>query len=143
MQPAFGEEVSLKDGGQRSLDILTNTFCSSGQIAPDGALINMGGTTLPGNPGKILMGASSVRRVKPHGDFQLVGEMTTKRWYPTSQILPDGRIFIVGGANVLGNIGYNMGQTNNPTYEFWPRRGGEGERRASTRQELAGIAADS
>ena len=119
----------MKNNGQRSLDVITNTFCSSGQLVGDGSLINMGGTTLPGNQGRLLTGASSVRRIKPHGDFELIGELTSKRWYPTSQILPDGRIFIVGGADVYGNIGYNMGQTNNPTYEFWPRRGGEGKRR--------------
>ncbi|CAI5458076.1 unnamed protein product [Closterium sp. Yama58-4] len=54
--------------------------------------------------------------------------MTSKRWYPTAQLLPDGRIFIVGGANVFGNVAINSVQNNNPTFEFWPRREGEGER---------------
>lgn len=57
--------------------------------------------------------------------FTVNGNMTSKRWYPTSQILPDGRVFIVGGANVYGNIAINTMNTNNPTYEFWPRKAGE------------------
>lgn len=60
-------------------------------------------------------------------DFQLLGSMTSKRWYPTAQLLPDGRVIIVGGANTFGNIVINMIATNNPTYEFWPRAPGEGE----------------
>ncbi|CAI7800254.1 unnamed protein product [Closterium sp. NIES-53] len=59
-------------------------------------------------------------------DFSLVGQMTSKRWYPTAQLLPDGRIFIVGGANVFGNLAINSVQNNNPTFEFWPRKEGEG-----------------
>ncbi|CAI5999122.1 unnamed protein product [Closterium sp. NIES-64] len=59
-------------------------------------------------------------------DFSLVGQMTSKRWYPTAQLLPDGRIFIVGGANVFGNVAINSVQNNNPTFEFWPRKDGEG-----------------
>ena len=61
-------------------------------------------------------------------DFKLIGSMTSKRWYPTAQLLPDGRVIIVGGANTFGNIVINTVAANNPTYEYWPRAPGEGER---------------
>ena len=51
--------------------------------------------------------------------------MTSKRWYPTAQLLPDGRTLVVGGANVFGNLIMNSMHDNNPTYEFWPRARGE------------------
>ena len=65
--------------------------------------------------------AQLVKPGQPLCDFNLIGNMTSKRWYPTAQLLPDGRVFIVGGANVYGNIAINTMNNNNPTYEFWPR----------------------
>ena len=68
----------------------------------------------------------NARRNKTCG-FVDAGEMTSKRWYPTSEKLPDGRIFVVGGGDVIGNLAINNRIVNNPTYEFWPRGKREGK----------------
>ncbi|CAI5514210.1 unnamed protein product [Closterium sp. Naga37s-1] len=83
---------------------------------------NNGNTSSSGGGGNSSSSSSSSGGC----DFSLVGQMTSKRWYPTAQLLPDGRIFIVGGANVFGNVAINSVQNNNPTFEFWPRKDGEG-----------------
>lgn len=56
---------------------------------------------------------------------QILGDMTDRRWYPTTQIMPDGRVLIVGGTNTTGNVAINKPGINNPTVEYWPRRPNE------------------
>ena len=48
-------------------------------------------------------------------------QMTSARWYPTVEILPDGDAFIVSGDHNGGYV--NTQAQNNPTYEFFPPRG--------------------
>ena len=131
IQLAFGEEYDYKKNYFRPLDVLTNTFCSTGQLDANGVFYSLGGTTNDPNY-QIVNGAASVRKFVPCDGgpgatcgFSIAGGMSSRRWYPTSQILPDGRIFIIGGGNLVGNLAINNGDANNPTYEFWP---GGGER---------------
>ena len=131
-QPAYGEEFTPDKNYFRPLDVLTNTFCSSGQLGDDGTFYSIGGTTNDPNQ-KLMNGAGSVRKFVPcdggpqaQCGFSLQDDMTVRRWYPTSQILPDGRFFIIGGGNETGNLAINNYMVNNPNYEFWPRKPNEG-----------------
>lgn len=94
----------------RPLFIFTDTWCSSGQFLPDGTLLQTGGE---------FEGKHRIRRLSPcpaGGNCDWVEEPTARlkdgRWYSTNQLLPDGRVFIVGGRSVF-------------TYEFFPRPAGE------------------
>ncbi|XP_050236429.1 aldehyde oxidase GLOX [Mercurialis annua] len=91
----------------RPLMILTNTWCSSGSVNSDGVLVQTGGDA---------RGERVVRTFTPCDDdscdwIELDDSNNTlfnRRWYSSNQILPDGRIIIVGGRRVF-------------TYEFYPK----------------------
>ncbi|KAI8556741.1 hypothetical protein RHMOL_Rhmol05G0278200 [Rhododendron molle] len=93
----------------RPLQILTDTWCSSGQFLPDGTLLHTGGFN---------DGTQKFRRFKPclpgswcnWVELENV-ELYNGRWYATNQILPDGSIIIIGGISVN-------------TLEFYPQRPG-------------------
>ncbi|KAL6989554.1 (methyl)glyoxal oxidase, partial [Sarracenia purpurea var. burkii] len=100
----------LYDVGQntfRPLMIQTDTWCSSGSVLSDGTLVQTGGY----NDGDRV-----VRTLEPCDDnscdwTEHPGYLSARRWYATNQILPDGRIFIVGGRRQFD-------------YEFYPRSSG-------------------
>ena len=48
-------------------------------------------------------------------------QMTSRRWYPTVEVLPDGSMMIIGGDKNGGYV--NTAAQDNPTYEFFPPRG--------------------
>lgn len=88
----------------RPLVIQTDTWCSSGSVLPNGTLVQTGGY----NDGERV-----VRTLSPCDDdicdwIELPSYLTVRRWYASNQILPDGRIIIVGGRRVFN-------------YEFYPR----------------------
>ncbi|KAA8529471.1 hypothetical protein F0562_033730 [Nyssa sinensis] len=89
----------------RPLMVQTNVWCSSGAVHPDGTLIQTGG---------YLSGDRKIRLFKPCNDVQecdwieLPQNLTVRRWYATNQILPDGRVIIVGGRRQF-------------SYEFFPK----------------------
>lgn len=95
----------------RALFIFTDTWCSSGQFLPDGTMLQTGGD---------FEGKFKIRRLSPcpsAGTCDWVEDpnvsLKDPRWYATNQILPDGRMIIVGGRAVF-------------TYEFFPRASGQG-----------------
>ena len=88
----------------RPLTVLTDTWCSSGTVSPDGVLVQTGGFN---------DGDRAVRRFTPCDNDSCDWEennlaLNVRRWYATNQILPDGRAFIVGGRRQ-----YN--------FEFYPK----------------------
>ncbi|XP_020541096.1 aldehyde oxidase GLOX isoform X2 [Jatropha curcas] len=88
----------------RPLMILTNTWCSSGSVDAQGTLIQTGGSS---------GGEKVIRSFTPCDDdscdwVELSIPLLSRRWYASNQILPDGRIIIVGGRRVF-------------TYEFYPK----------------------
>ncbi|XP_051123946.1 aldehyde oxidase GLOX-like [Andrographis paniculata] len=109
---AHSVEYDVFSNSIRPLNVLTDVWCSSGAVAPDGTLIQAGGFN---------DGERAVRLYKPcrsHScDWEEInGALAEKRWYATSQILPDGRQIIVGGRQTF-------------TYEFHPKSGsGDGAR---------------
>ncbi|XP_052170042.1 aldehyde oxidase GLOX [Diospyros lotus] len=89
----------------RPLMILTDTWCSSGSLLPDGTLLQTGGY----NDGDHV-----VRTFSPcSGDqcdwVEYPGYLLERRWYATNQILPDGSVIILGGRRQF-------------SYEFYPRK---------------------
>ncbi|KAJ4700004.1 Glyoxal oxidase-related protein [Melia azedarach] len=88
----------------RPLMVETDTWCSSGAVLPNGTLVQTGGF----NDGDHV-----VRTFTPcNGDecdwVEFPQYLSERRWYATNQILPDGRIIIVGGRRQFN-------------YEFYPR----------------------
>ncbi|XP_010523439.2 PREDICTED: aldehyde oxidase GLOX-like isoform X2 [Tarenaya hassleriana] len=91
----------------RPLSLLSDTWCSSGSLDSSGSLIQTGGYGA---------GIRAVRKITPcFGNDDVFCDWTEnntylsfRRWYSTNQILPDGRIIIVGGRRAF-------------TYEFYPK----------------------
>eukprot|EP01018_Ginkgo_biloba_P022438 Gb_27173 [translate_table: standard] len=95
----------------RALFIQTDTWCSSGQFIADGTMLQTGGD---------YEGLQKIRRLAPcaaTGTCDWVEDANTEladgRWYATNQLLPDGRVIVIGGRGVY-------------TYEFVPKARGEG-----------------
>ncbi|KAK1257669.1 hypothetical protein QJS04_geneDACA017377 [Acorus gramineus] len=100
---AHSVEFEPKGRNVRPLNILTDTWCSSGALSPNGTLTQSGGF----NDGDRV-----VRYFSPCDACDWVEDPTglaVRRWYASSQILPDGRIIIVGGRKQFN-------------YEFIPKR---------------------
>ncbi|MED6169790.1 hypothetical protein PIB30_024603 [Stylosanthes scabra] len=87
----------------RPLTIQSDTWCSSGAVLPNGTLVQTGGFN---------DGQRSLRMFSPCSDkscdwIEFAGYLSQRRWYATNQILPDGRIIIMGGRKQFN-------------YEFYP-----------------------
>lgn len=96
------------DNSVRPLLVITDTWCSSGQFLPNGTLMQTGGYN---------DGVQRVRWLTPcgsDGSCDWVESSTdllqAGRWYASNQLLPDGRMFVLGGQY-------------SPTYEFIPSNG--------------------
>ncbi|KAI3935516.1 hypothetical protein MKW92_039037 [Papaver armeniacum] len=76
---AHSVELNLLDRSVRPLTVLTDTWCSSGSLAPDGMLLQSGGSN---------SGERAVRDQKG---------LVVPRWYASNQILPNGKVIVVGG----------------------------------------------
>lgn len=93
----------------RPLTLRYDTWCSSGSLNASGSLIQTGGYGI---------GERAVRIFTPCEGGVLCdwvenrAYLSSRRWYSTNQILPDGRIIIVGGRRAF-------------SYEFYPKRPGK------------------
>ncbi|KAG8379477.1 hypothetical protein BUALT_Bualt07G0092600 [Buddleja alternifolia] len=87
----------------RSLTVQTDTWCSSGAVLLDGTLVQTGGFNDGDHVIRTL--APCIGQNCDWIEFPRV--LSQRRWYASNQILPDGRIIIVGG----------RGEFN---YEFYP-----------------------
>ncbi|XVF53167.1 hypothetical protein PTKIN_Ptkin05aG0078600 [Pterospermum kingtungense] len=86
----------------RPLTILSDTWCSSGALSQDGTLVQSGGNRL---------GEKVVRYFKPCMDCDWKEDrnaLLSPRWYASNQVLPNGKIIVVGGRDQF-------------TYEFIPK----------------------
>ncbi|KAL9234720.1 hypothetical protein vseg_009557 [Gypsophila vaccaria] len=84
------------------LNIVSDTWCSSGTTLGDGTLLQNGG---------FGRGDRTIRMIKscPYCDWvEIPNQLFVPRWYASNHILPNGATFIIGG----------RGQTN---YEFIPK----------------------
>ncbi|KAI3762765.1 hypothetical protein L1987_53206 [Smallanthus sonchifolius] len=99
---AHSIEYNIACNSIRPLMVLTNVWCSSGTLMPDGSLVQTGGW----NDG------DHVVRVYKSCDecdwWEIPSGLSQQRWYATNHILPDGRQIIVGGRQSFN-------------YEFYPK----------------------
>ncbi|KAL6650973.1 hypothetical protein ACP70R_009898 [Stipagrostis hirtigluma subsp. patula] len=101
---AHAVEYNVASNTARPLTIVTDTWCSSGYVAPDGTLVQNGGYNA---------GNRTVRTVRACTDgscdwVESPNALAEGRWYGTNEKLPDGGAIIVGGLGVT-------------TYEFLPK----------------------
>ena len=93
-----------------------NLFCSGHAFLPDGRLFVAGGE-------RLTPGLQSLHIFDPAGadggTWQFIRDIPFGRWYPTPVTLPDGRIFILGGAHLS-----TTQQTINTTYELFDANAG-------------------
>ncbi|KAF7817852.1 aldehyde oxidase GLOX [Senna tora] len=99
----------------RPLMVETDTWCSSGSVLPNGTLVQSGGF----NDGELR-----IRMFTPCWDqgcdwLEFPNYLLERRWYSTNQILPDGRIIVVGGRKQFNYEFYPRNPTNNLTQAFF------------------------
>lgn len=90
----------------RPLMVLTDTWCSSGALLPDGTLLQTGG---------YFTGERTIRYLSACDDcnwLEVPRGLSVRRWYATNHALPDGRVIVVGGRRQFN-------------YEFVPKRDNE------------------
>ncbi|CAH2036771.1 unnamed protein product [Thlaspi arvense] len=88
----------------RPLTVQSNTWCSSGSVRPDGALVQTGGDRDGEFKARIFSPCNRGRC-----DWvEINNALAKRRWYATNHILPDGKQIIIGG----------RGQYS---YEFFPK----------------------
>ncbi|RCV34358.1 hypothetical protein SETIT_7G153800v2 [Setaria italica] len=110
---AHSVEYDVASNTFRALSIVTDTWCSSGYVAPDGTLVQTGGwedgnrkvRLMPACTGPDTAGACDWSEKLADPDV-----LAGARWYATNQKLPDGGAIIVGGRD-------------QPNYEFYPKAG--------------------
>ncbi|EHA8587126.1 Aldehyde oxidase GLOX1 [Cocos nucifera] len=99
---AHAIQFDLATRAVRPLTVLTDTWCSSGALTPNGSLVQTGGFN---------DGDHAVRYLSPCETCDWLEDkdgLAVRRWYATDHILPDGRVIVIGG----------RGQFN---YEFVPK----------------------
>ncbi|RAL46223.1 hypothetical protein DM860_016656 [Cuscuta australis] len=102
---AHSVEYDVAANSVRPLMVLTDFWCSSGSVSPDGVLVQTGGNK---------SGELAVRIFAPCDDNkcdwrEIRNGLLRPRWYATNHILPGGGQIIVGGRNEFN-------------YEFYPPR---------------------
>ncbi|KAI3767052.1 hypothetical protein L2E82_17133 [Cichorium intybus] len=99
---AHSVEYDVASNSIRPLMVLTDVWCSSGALTPNGRLTQTGGW---GDGSQVVRIYKSCAKC----DWQEIQNgLNQPRWYATNQVLPDGRQIIIGGR-----------QTFN--YEFYPK----------------------
>ncbi|OEL15999.1 Aldehyde oxidase GLOX [Dichanthelium oligosanthes] len=102
---AHSAEYDVAANAARPLFVFTDTWCSSGTVAPDGTLVQTGGW----NDGYRNARTMPVCTGDESCDWsEKQDALAANRWYATNQILPDGRAFIIGGRRQF-------------SYEFYPK----------------------
>ncbi|XP_047342788.1 aldehyde oxidase GLOX-like [Impatiens glandulifera] len=99
---AHSVEYDVVSNSIRPLTVLTDVWCSSASLFPDGSLVQTGGYN---------DGEKSVRifRPCPVCDWEEIPDgLTARRWYSTNHMLPDRRQIVIGGRRQFN-------------YEFFPK----------------------
>ncbi|KAI1914472.1 hypothetical protein LOZ39_004482 [Ophidiomyces ophidiicola] len=114
-----------------SLRYKTNAFCSGGTFLADGRILSVGGNgPLKWLDPTVDDGFRGIRYLdRRFDDDRLDGAywyepgytLSTPRWYPSTQTLEDGRIFVASGS--LNGDDPSVAENNNPTYELLDRDG--------------------
>lgn len=141
--PAWGTSYDLTSNKATPMQVSSNTFCAAGLSMATGEWavfggnqpVTYGGVATKDNPSISddyldTDGGAAIRLLTPCDDgsckWQEGGDqltMTSKRWYPTVEVLGDGSLIVLGG-DVNGGYVSTFVQ-NNPTYEFYPKTDNE------------------
>lgn len=102
---AHSLEYDVASNSIRPLMVLTDVWCSSGAVTPDGKLVQAGGY----NDGDHTVRIYTPCDIGTTCDWvEIPSALIQRRWYATSHILPDGRQIIIGGRRQFN-------------YEFYPK----------------------
>jgi hypothetical protein len=111
---AHSVEYDVASNTFRALSIVTDTWCSSGYVAPDGTLVQTGGWEDGNRKVRLMPACAGLDDAAGACDWseKLADPdvLAGARWYATNQKLPDGSAIIVGGRD-------------QPNYEFYPKGG--------------------
>ncbi|CAN6320613.1 unnamed protein product [Urochloa humidicola] len=105
---AHSAEYDVAANSFRPLFIFTDTWCSSGTVAPDGTLVQTSGWNDGYRNGRTMPVCGGEDDGKSCDWSEKQDALAGNRWYATNQILPDGRAFIIGGRRQF-------------SYEFYPK----------------------
>ncbi|KAJ0548635.1 putative galactose oxidase [Helianthus annuus] len=100
---AHSVEYDVTSNSIRPLMVLTDVWCSSGALTPDGSLVQTGGF----NDGDHVIRVFNNSCVNCDWE-EIESGLVNRRWYASNHILPDGRQIVIGGRRQ-----YN--------YEFYPK----------------------
>jgi hypothetical protein len=117
---AGAEVASIYDiatGTYTPLHVTYLAFCAGHSMAADGTAIIAGGDNVNLNGAFLQDGISTIRTYAAQTLVQNYTDMGTARWYPTTVVLPDSSVVIVGGSKAeVGGYG-SPPAVNNPTYQ--------------------------
>lgn len=130
-QYAYSSEFDPETNTAVPLAYKTNSFCAGGMTLADGRVLVVGGNgPLDFIDPTVGDGFKSIRYLtRSMTDASLNGKdwaepgnkLTSERWYPSVQILPDGRQFVCSGS--LNGLDPGKPENNNPTYEILDANG--------------------
>jgi Glyoxal oxidase N-terminus/Domain of unknown function (DUF1929) len=125
-QYAYSSEYDPQTNQAVPLQYSTNSFCAGGIPLADGRFLAVGGNApLAFIDPTVGDGFTGIRYLsRSPTDASLNGQawsepgnkLASARWYPTAQILGDGRVFVASGS--LNGLDPNVAANNNPTYEI-------------------------
>ncbi|KAD5507858.1 hypothetical protein R6Q59_031416 [Mikania micrantha] len=100
---AHSVEYDVVSNSVRPLMVLTDVWCSSGALMPDGSFVQTGGFNDGDHVVRVYNSSCS------NCDWEEIDSgLVNRRWYATNHILPDGRQIVIGGRRQFN-------------YEFYPK----------------------
>ncbi|KAK2850684.1 hypothetical protein FQN49_005425, partial [Arthroderma sp. PD_2] len=129
-QFAYSAEYDPVSNEAVGLEYKTNAFCAGGTILADGRALSVGGNgPLTHIDPTIKDGFKGIRYLERKFDDLRSDEgwsepghtLSSARWYPSVQTLPDGKVFVASGS--LNGLNPTNSDNNNPTYELLDRDG--------------------
>ncbi|KAF2476531.1 DUF1929-domain-containing protein [Lindgomyces ingoldianus] len=125
-QYAYSSEYDPATNKVVPLSYKTNAFCSGGIFLADGQFVSLGGNApldfIDPTVGDGFKGIRLLKRSDTDASLngqawnEPGGQLSTARWYPSVQIMPDGKLFVASGS--LNGLDPSKPENNNPTYEI-------------------------
>ncbi|KAM5470980.1 putative (methyl)glyoxal oxidase [Microsporum ferrugineum] len=129
-QFAYSSEYDPVTNEVVGLEYKTNAFCAGGTVLADGRALSVGGNgPLSHIDPTVKDGFKGIRYLERKFDDPKADDgwsepghsLSSARWYPSVQTMPDGKIFVASGS--LNGLNPTNSDNNNPTYELLDRDG--------------------